>query len=108
MREISVALNASVEETFDMFLPSLRILVEDVRRQKLAGERRLPSTVLTDRSSLLTSSARGKLLDTVASWWTKTARDGGYVPSVRHIALQGFRLPAISIAPRREQQSIMT
>ncbi|MBB6146843.1 hypothetical protein HNQ77_004824 [Silvibacterium bohemicum] len=67
MREISVALNASVEDTFDMFPPPFRILVEEVRRQKLAGERRLPSAVLIDRSSLLTSSVRGKLLDAVAA-----------------------------------------
>lgn len=67
MREISVALNVSVEDTFDMFPPSFRVLVEEVRRQKLAGERRMPSAVLIDRSSLFTSSVRGKLIDAVAA-----------------------------------------
>jgi hypothetical protein len=67
MREISVALNASVEETFDMFPPEFRTLVEEVRRQKLAGERKLPSAVLIDRASLLTATVRRELLDAVAA-----------------------------------------
>ena len=66
MREISVAINASVEENFDFFPPDFRAMVEEVRRQKFAGERRFPSATLIDRSTLLTAPIRAKLLDFIA------------------------------------------
>jgi hypothetical protein len=101
MREISVALNVPVEDTFDMFPPSFRILVEEVRRQKLAGERRLPSAALIDRSSLLTSSVRGKLLNAVATLVDENCTGRGDMclqfAALLHKAFEYLQFPSLPV-----------
>ena len=110
MREISVALNVSVEDTFDMFPPSFRVLVEEVRRQKLAGERRMPSAVLIDRSSLFTSSVRGKLIDAVAALVDENCTGRGDMclqfAALLNKAFEYLQFPVCTLC--WERQSIMT
>jgi len=67
MREISPAVNATVEEYLKQLPSEARAIVEEIRRQKQAGTRRLPSTTFIDRSSLLAGKDRMKLLDAVAA-----------------------------------------
>lgn len=47
--------------------PEIRPLILEIRRQKQAGERLRPSSSLVDRSRMLTSEYRIKLLDKVAA-----------------------------------------
>jgi len=66
MREISPAVNMSAEEFLALLPPEAQQLIAEIRRQKQAGARRLPSATLVDNSSLLTEVQRGALLDAVA------------------------------------------
>ena len=65
MREISPAVNMSVEQ-YLAARPELSPIVAEIRRQKLDGERIQPSKLLIDRSSILSSEYREKLLDKIA------------------------------------------
>jgi len=67
MREISPAVNATVEEFLKLLPSASRAIVEEVRRQKHAGIRPRPSTTLIDRSAVLTREHRTRLLDAVAA-----------------------------------------
>jgi hypothetical protein len=67
MREISPATNVSADEFLRTLPSQVRELVEEIRRQKQTGKRRKPSSLLVDRSMLLTEAHRGKLLDAVAT-----------------------------------------
>jgi hypothetical protein len=67
MREVSPAVDVSVDEWVENQSPGLRSIVEEVRQQKQAGTRPRPSTTLVDRSALLTRERREKLLDAVAA-----------------------------------------
>jgi hypothetical protein len=67
MREISPATNASAEEFLETLPPKIQQLIAEIRRQKQAGKRPLPSSVLDDRSAIMTKSHRSQLLDAVAA-----------------------------------------
>jgi hypothetical protein len=67
MREISPAVNATVEEYLRLLPSESRAMVEEIRRQKCAGVRSRPSTTLIDRSTVLTKEHRPRLLDAVAA-----------------------------------------
>ena len=62
MREISFAINASAEECVELLPLDYRAIVEEIRRQKLDGTRRLPSSTLIDQSAILTKTMRVKLV----------------------------------------------
>jgi len=66
MREISPAVNATVEEYLEIVPTKVRNLIETVRQEKAAGQRIRPSSVLTDRSQILDADTRAALLDEVA------------------------------------------
>lgn len=66
MREISPAEGMTVDEYLNL-APEIRPLITEIRRQKEAGERLRPSATLVDRSRILTSDSRMKLLDRVAA-----------------------------------------
>ena len=66
-REISPAENATVDEYLMMVPSMVRVIIEDVRRQKAADTRPHPSASLVDSSSLMTQSQRAALLDAIAA-----------------------------------------
>lgn len=68
MREISPAHGVSADEYLRRFAPpEAQILVAEIRRQKQATVRPLPSSRLIDRSNLLIPEQRPLLLDRVAT-----------------------------------------
>jgi hypothetical protein len=67
MREISPAVNASVDEYFTTLVPTMQQLVSRIRQEKRDGLRGLPSGYLIDRSRFLTDVQRRALLDFVAA-----------------------------------------
>ena len=67
MREISPAPGISVDDYIARVVPNAhKPLIAEVRRQKVAGLRRVPSATLIDKSTLLTMEARASVLDQVA------------------------------------------
>ena len=66
-REISPAVNATVEQYLRIVPAGIRSAVEEIRRQKVTGVRPQPSSLLTGSSSILTPTHRGALLDAIAS-----------------------------------------
>ena len=66
-REISPAVNATVDEYLKTVGPRVKAIIAEVRRQKADSTRPRPSTVLVDSSSVLTPQHRAALLDTVAA-----------------------------------------
>jgi hypothetical protein len=66
MREISPAVNATVEEFLGHMPNEFRSIVESIRAQKRSNARPAPSVTLVDSSSLADKALRGKLLDRVA------------------------------------------
>jgi len=66
MREISPALYMTAGQYLER-CPELKPIAAEIRRQKEAGERTFPSTVLVDKSSMLTKDVREELLDKVAA-----------------------------------------
>jgi hypothetical protein len=67
MREISPAVNVSVDDWVKSLAPEAKRIVEEIRRQKREGTRQRPSATLIDLSSIMTKTARDKLLDAVAA-----------------------------------------
>jgi len=68
MREISPAVGMPVDDWITLMVPpKLKGIIEEIRRQKREGKRPKPSTTLIDRSTLLSKSQRGKLLDAIAA-----------------------------------------
>ena len=67
MREISPAQNATVEEFMTLLPEEIRRLVESIRAQKLANERRFPSSNLIDGSSIADPRLRRELIDKIAA-----------------------------------------
>jgi hypothetical protein len=67
MREISPALNVSVDDYIKMLPAEAKRIVEEIRCQKREGTRRRPSLTLIDRSAVMTQPMRGKLIDAVAA-----------------------------------------
>ena len=65
MREISPAVDLSCEDFLEC-MPGLRPVVVRIRRQKAEGSRPRPSHSLIDKSAVLSSDQRAKLLDKVA------------------------------------------
>jgi hypothetical protein len=65
MREISPAIGMTVDEWLS-FAPEIKPRIMEIRRQKEAGERQRPSTVLLDRSGILAPQSRKSLLDKIA------------------------------------------
>lgn len=65
-REISPALNASVDEYVAMVRPPVRGIISRIRAQKDSDSRTRPSTSLIDKSAMLTPGKRAALLDKVA------------------------------------------
>ncbi|MHB8805923.1 MAG: hypothetical protein ACYC7C_11950 [Coriobacteriia bacterium] len=66
MREISPAANMSADEVLASYGAPFRNRVEALRKQKLQGERLIPSSSLVDKSQLLDDQTRAILLDKVA------------------------------------------
>jgi hypothetical protein len=66
MREISPAENLTVDEFLQESPPQAKALAEKIRASKQSGNRPVPSTKLIDRSTVLSSVERSKLLDRVA------------------------------------------
>ena len=66
MREISPAVNLSCEELLAI-APNTKPKVGQIRAQKLAGIRILPSSSIEDLSSVLDTTLRAALLDRVAT-----------------------------------------
>ena len=68
-REISPAINATVEQYLlnPQTRPEVRLMVEEIRRQKATGTRPHPSSSLTGSSSLLTTLHRRALIDMIAA-----------------------------------------
>jgi hypothetical protein len=66
MREISPAVNMSVEEFLQSRPAFTRTLADKIRDAKQRGDRQVPSVSLIDISTLLTSPVRTKLIDKVA------------------------------------------
>ena len=64
MREISPALNVSVDDYIKMLPAEAKRIVEEIRCQKREGTRRRPSLTLIDRSAVMTQPMRGKLIET--------------------------------------------
>ena len=67
MREISPAVNVSVDDYVEVLPPEAKRIVEEIRRQKREGVRQRPSVTLIDRSAILTKTIRDRLLDAVAA-----------------------------------------
>ena len=65
-REISPALNASADEYVSLLPPRLQGLISRIRAQKESDSRTRPSTLLIDKSAMLTPGKRAALLDKVA------------------------------------------
>jgi hypothetical protein len=65
-REISPAVNCTVEEYMCVVPSPIKEIILAIRDQRTAGTRPLPSAKLVDASSLLTPSQRAALLDSVA------------------------------------------
>lgn len=66
-REISPAVNATVDEYLKAIPSNVKMLIEEIRHQKAANTRLFPSASLTGVSSLLTQSQRLALLDAIAA-----------------------------------------
>lgn len=66
MREISPAENLTADEFLQASPPQASELARKIRASKQSGNRPVPSTKLIDRSTLLSSVERMKLLDGVA------------------------------------------
>jgi hypothetical protein len=67
MREISPAENMSADEFLKIAHPMQKEIVEEIRKQKQAGERLLPSSSLIDQSTVLDVKTRNELVDKIAS-----------------------------------------
>src|SRR5947209_7258221 len=67
MREISPAENLSADEFLKIAPAQVQELVSQIRLQKQDGTRPKPSTTLVDRSILLTTPQRARLVDAVAN-----------------------------------------
>jgi hypothetical protein len=67
MREVSPVIGVSVDDYLKQVPAQFRTIIEEIRRQKSAGQRQSPSARLIDRSDLMTKPARNKLLDAVAA-----------------------------------------
>ncbi len=67
MREISPAINLSVEEFFKSLPRAMQDRVQRIRLQKREAQRPKPSSLLLDRSLLLTPTQRLAVLDTAAN-----------------------------------------
>lgn len=67
MREISPAVNLSVDDFVASVHPMLRQVISEIRRQKVDNKRPRPSTSLIDQSFLLTADIRADILDHVAT-----------------------------------------
>jgi len=66
-REISPAVNFTVEEYIGIVPPSVKEIILAIRNQKAVGARPLPSAKLVDSSTMLTLVHRAALLDSVAT-----------------------------------------
>ena len=67
MREISPANDISADDFLKQYVPSkFHPLIKRIRNQKQKGTRPVPSSTLIDRSSLLSESIRGSLVDKIA------------------------------------------
>lgn len=66
VREISPAINMSVDEWLAIMPDDLRQMVEEIRRQKQIGIRPSPSETLIDQSAIMNTASRRKLIDAVA------------------------------------------
>lgn len=66
MREISPAENISADEFLNTVSIDIKKFVEKIRKEKLSGNRPLPSQTLIDKSILLSATKRLKLLDKIA------------------------------------------
>jgi hypothetical protein len=67
MREISPAVGISVDDYIARFVPdAFKPFIAEIRRQKVAGLRRVPSATLIDKSTILTTEIRASLLDQIA------------------------------------------
>jgi hypothetical protein len=66
MREISPAENISADEFLNTVSIDIKEVVEKIRKEKLSGNRPLPSQTLIDKSILLSATKRLKLLDKIA------------------------------------------
>jgi hypothetical protein len=101
MREISFAINASAEECVELLPPDYRAIVEEIRRQKLDGTRRLPSSTLIDQSAILTKTMRVKLVDAVASLVDENVTGRADMclqfASLIHKALSSLNFPSRSV-----------
>lgn len=67
MRETSPLTNVSVNEYLNSLPAEERQLVNEIRKQKIAGQRPRPSISLIDRSLLFEPAHRARLLDAVAA-----------------------------------------
>ena len=65
-REISPALNASVDEYVSLMPPPLQGIISRIRAQKESDSRSRPSASLIDKSAMLTRTKRAALVDKVA------------------------------------------
>jgi hypothetical protein len=65
-REISPALNASVDAYVSSRPPFIQGIISRIRAQKESDSRSLPSSALIDKSTMLTPGKRAALLDKVA------------------------------------------
>jgi hypothetical protein len=66
VREISPAVNASADEFLASLPPTFQEIVHRIRREKAAGTRPKPSSMLVDASQLLDAQKRHAILDRVA------------------------------------------
>ncbi|NMR27445.1 hypothetical protein HH219_18205 [Pseudoalteromonas sp. NEC-BIFX-2020_015] len=67
MREISPVENMSADEFLQVAHPVQQDIVGVIRKEKRAGERKLPSTSLIDQSAVLDVNFRKELIDKIAS-----------------------------------------
>lgn len=67
MREISPAVNVSVDDYIGLLPPEAKRIVEGIRRQKGEGVRQRPSATPIDRSAIMTRTMRERLIDAVAA-----------------------------------------
>ncbi len=66
LREISPAVNATVDEFLNMASPELRAIAENIREQKRNGTRTVPSRNFIDCSEIKDREFRNDLIDKIA------------------------------------------
>ncbi len=66
MREISPAENVTAEEYYDLLPTNFKEVINKIRKEKTNKMRPVPSLKLIDKSNLLDSNSRAKLIDQVA------------------------------------------